>query len=155
MTARGGINNYALSNELTATMKAENITSIAENGSSSNHGLWNVNNATLVLHGASLTARGGIDAYGIYSGGSDTSLKAESVTALGENGSGTNYGLYVAGGIAKAVSSQFTGISAGLNLDSGTVHLGVSQLGGGAINPSSTLTCFQVYDSSYIAYTCP
>jgi hypothetical protein len=54
-----------------------------------------------------------------------------------------------------ADSSQFTGSSNGLYLDSGTVHLGVSQLDGGATNSSGTLTCFQVYDGNYAAYTCP
>ena len=33
-TARGGTNNYALTNELTVTMKAENVTALAENGTS-------------------------------------------------------------------------------------------------------------------------
>jgi hypothetical protein len=91
--ARGGVNNYALSNELTVTMKAYNVTALAEDGSSSNYGFWNVNNATAVVHGASFTGRGGTDAYGIDSHGSGTTLEAESVTALGEEGSGNNYGL--------------------------------------------------------------
>ena len=54
-TARGGINNYALSNELTVTMTAENVVALAENGSGSNHGFWNANNATAFVTGASFT----------------------------------------------------------------------------------------------------
>ena len=92
--ARGGVNNYALSNELTATLKAENVTALAENGSSENHGLWNVNNATAVVHGASFTARGGTHAWGIYNKASGTTLEAESVAALGEDGSIVNAGLF-------------------------------------------------------------
>jgi hypothetical protein len=154
--ARGGVNNYALSNELTATMKAVNVTSLAENGSNFNYGLWNVNNATLVLHGASLTGRGGTETAGINNAGSGTTLEAENVTALGENGSSINRGLVNEdGAAATAGSSQFTGSSDGLYLNGGTVRLGVSQLDGGATNSSGTLTCFQVYDGNYAAYTCP
>ena len=103
--ARGGVNNYALCNELTATMKADNVTALAENGSSGNYGFWNVNNATAVVHGASFTGRGGSNAYGIYNSPGDTTLEIESVTALAENGSGFNYGLYNSGGAAATVRS--------------------------------------------------
>ncbi len=191
--ARGGINNYALSNEFNVTMEAENVTALAENGSDSNHGLWNVNNAKLVLHGASLTGRGGTNAYGIYSANDGTLLEAESVTALGENGTDQNYGLSNTGQYSSDIvtttlrNSSFTGASGtiaygmyisgtlttleansvsvlaengssnnyGLYQDSGTVSLGVSQLANGATRISGTLTCFQVYDGSYVAYTCP
>ena len=54
-----------------------------------------------------------------------------------------------------ADSSQFTGNSNGLSQYSGTVRLGVSQLDGDATRTSGTLTCFQVYDGNYAAYTCP
>jgi hypothetical protein len=154
--ARGGVNNYALSNELTVTMKAENVTALAENGSSANHGLWNVNNAQVTVRGGSFTGRGGADAYGIYNSSSDSTLEVESVTALAEDGSSSNYGLYnYDGAAATADSSQFTGDSDGLYQSGGTVRLGVSQLDGGATRTSGTLTCFQVYDGSYAAYTCP
>jgi hypothetical protein len=84
----------------------------------------------------------------------ESTLEAESITALAENGS-NNYGLYNLSGTAKVDNSQFTGSSNGLYLDSGMVYLGVSQLDNGATNSSGTLTCFQVYDGSYSAYTCP
>jgi hypothetical protein len=262
-TARGGVNNYAVCNELTATMKAENVTSLAENGSNSNYGLWNVNNAQAVVHGASFTGRGGDVAYGIYNAASGTTLEAESVAALGENGSSSNYGLFnyfgaatiLHGGtltgrggtdaygifnagfsttleadnvaalgengsslnyglfnyecVATLRGGSFTGrggtnaygilnkdsgaalgaesvtalgengstgnygllnensatanvslgvlegASNGLYIDDGTVRLGASQLVGDATRTSGTLTCFQVFDGSYAAYTCP
>ena len=115
--ARGGVNNYALSNEFNVTMKAVNITALAENGSNNNHGLWNVNNAKLVLHGASLTGLGGTNAYGIYSANDGTTLEAESVTALGKDGSDGNYGLYNSGQYSSDIvtttlrNSSFTGAS--------------------------------------------
>jgi hypothetical protein len=153
--ARGGVNNYALSNELNVTMKAENVTALAENGSSANHGMWNANNAQATVRGGSFTGRGGTNAYGAYNSGTGTTLDADSVTALGENGS-SNYGLYNNdSAAAMADSSQFTGSSNGLYQNSGTVHLGVSQLDEGATRTSGTLICFQVYDGSYVAYTCP
>ena len=56
---------------------------------------------------------------------------------------------------AEVDSSRLTGTTAGLYLASGTVSLGVTQLNGGATRDSGTLTCFQVYGSSYASYTCP
>jgi hypothetical protein len=153
-TARGGTNSYAVGNEYhDSTLAAESVTALAENGSSSNYGLYNVDGAT-TLCGGSFTARGGTDAYGIYNGDSGATLEAESVTALAKNGS-SNYGLYNESGAAMADSSQFTGSSNGLYQNGGTVSLGVSQLEGSATRTSGTLTCFQVYDGSYAAYTCP
>ena len=138
---------------ITTTLEAESITALGEDGSSSNYGLLNQASAKATLRGGSFTARGGETyACGILN---DGTLDAESVTALGEDGPSDNYGLYNLTGAAVADSSQFTGSSNGLLLDSGTVHLGVSQLHGGATNSSGTLTCFQVYDETYTAYSCP
>jgi hypothetical protein len=106
--ARGGVNNYALSNELTATMKAVNVTSLAENGSDGNYGFWNVNNATAVVHNASFTARGGTSAIGIDAHGTGTTLEAEGITALGQDGSTSNLGLFVSEAAATLRGGSFT-----------------------------------------------
>jgi hypothetical protein len=154
--ARGGVHNYGLSNEKDTTMEAENVTALAEDGSSDNHGLWNANNAQLTVRNSSFTASGGTNAYGIYNGDTTTTLNAESITALGENGSGSNFGFWNdTGGTAMINSSKFIGFTNGLYLNGGTVNLGVSQLDGSATNVSGTLICFQVYDGSYSAFTCP
>jgi len=138
------------------TLDAESVTALAENGSSANYGFWNVDSAEAVVRSGSFTGRGGADAYGIYNSSSGSTLDAESVTALAEDGSSSNYGLYNHdGAAATADSSQFTGDSDGLYQSGGTVRLGVSQLDGGVTNASGTLTCFQVYDGTYAAYTCP
>jgi len=156
VTARGGAANYALSNELNVTLDAESVTALAENGSSANHGLWNANSAEATVRGGSFTGRGGTDAYGIYNSSSGSTLEVDSVTALAEDGSSSNYGLYNHdGAAATADSSQFSGDSDGLYQSGGTVRLGVSQLDGGATRTGGTLTCFQVYGGSYAAYTCP
>jgi len=154
-TGRGGSHASGVQNTLNSTLTAEGITTLAENSSTENHGLFSYDGVTTMLRGGSFTGRGGTSAYGIYNGEGGATLAAESVTALGENGSSENYGLYNLGGAAMADSSQFTGSSNGLYLENGTVSLGVSQLDGGATRNNGTLTCFQVYDGNYAAYTCP
>jgi hypothetical protein len=155
--ARGGTYAYGISTGANvATLEAESVTALAENGSDANYGQYNFSGAATTLRGGSFTGRGGADAYGIYSSGSDTTLKVESVTALGEGGSSANYGLYNDGSAtATADSSQFTGDSDGLYQSGGTVRLGVSQLDGGLTLAGGMLTCFQVYDGNYASYTCP
>jgi hypothetical protein len=208
-TARGGTNAYGIANNVDTTLEAESATALGENGSDENFGLYNENGAAATLRGGSFTGRRGTYAYGILNEDSDTTLIAESVAALGENGSNLNRGLFNIDGAeatlhggsftgrggtsafgitnelnvtlaaervtalgtdgistnyglhndnsatATANSSQFIGSSNGLYQESGTVHLGVSQLDGGATRTSGTLTCFQVYDGSYAAYSCP
>jgi hypothetical protein len=91
---RGGIVAYGISNDSSSTtLEAESVTALGENGSSSNFGLYNYNGAEVTLRGASLTGRAGTNAYGIYNDSISTTLETESVTALGENGSSSNYGL--------------------------------------------------------------
>jgi hypothetical protein len=77
------------------------------------------------------------------------------VTATGKDGANDDYGLYNESGAATADSSQFTGGSSGLLLDAGTVHLGVSLLDDGATISGGTLTCYEVYTSTYTGYNCP
>jgi hypothetical protein len=93
VTARGGTNSYALCNEFNVTMDAESVVALAENGSNANYGLWNVNNAQATVRGGSFTGRGGTNAYGGQNSGAGTTLEAESLTTLGENGSSVNDGL--------------------------------------------------------------
>ena len=93
VTARGGAANYALSNEFRVTMEAQGVIALAEQGSSSNYGLWNVNDAQATVVGGAFTGRGGPAAWGINNHGSGTTLQAENVTALGEDGTAFNYGL--------------------------------------------------------------
>jgi hypothetical protein len=154
-TGRGGTGASGVQNTLNSTLTAEGITALAENSSTENYGLLSYDGVTTTLHGGAFTGRGGTGAYGIYNSDSGATLEADNVTALAENGSSSNFGLYNYDGAATADSSQFTGSSNGLYMDSGTVYLGVSQLDGGATRAAGSLTCFQVYDGSYAAYTCP
>ena len=60
------------------------------------------------LNGGSFTGRAGDYARGIYNSNSNTKLEAESASALGENSSITNYGLYN-GAEAELRGGSFTG----------------------------------------------
>ncbi|MGB2895910.1 MAG: hypothetical protein WBB65_07095 [Anaerolineales bacterium] len=134
-TGNGGSDAYGIFNDVIGSiLETESVTALGENGSISNFGLYNYNGTVATVRGGYFTGRGGINAYGIFNSVSGTTLESTSVTALGENGSSTNYGLYQ---------------------ESGTVSLGVTQLIGGAYRSSGILACFQVYDGSYAAYTCP
>jgi hypothetical protein len=86
------------------------VTALAEYGSVENCGLTNTDGAALVLGGGSFTGRGGESAEGICNTNSDTSLEAEGVTALGEDGTGENIGLRNwNGAAAKLRGGSFTG----------------------------------------------
>jgi hypothetical protein len=129
----GGSDAYGIFNDDFATLVTESVTALGENGSSVNLGLCNYYGAMATLRGGSFAADGGMNASGIYNNGSSSMLKATNTTAIGE-GSSTNYGL---------------------DQDSGTVSLGVTQLVGGVNKLGGTLTCFQVYDGSFNSITCP
>jgi hypothetical protein len=187
-TARGGSNNRGIYNRATgATLQATSVTALAENGSSDNRGLMNESNATATLYGGSFTgykatsggsvyglfntsgadatlqggsftASGSNNAYGISNMQNGSTLEIERITAVGENGSSGNYGLYNGfndTATTNASSSQFIGSDDGLLQGGGTVRLGVSQLDGQATCTAGTLTCFQVYDGGYNDYPCP
>jgi hypothetical protein len=152
---RGGGNAYGIS-VYYGTLEAEGVTVLGEEASGANHGLAN-GSATTVLWGGSFTARGGMYAYGLRNRYSGTRLKAEGVTALGEDASTENDGLYNTTPTAevKADNSQLIGATNAVRQNGGPIKIGVSLLDGGVNRESGTVTCFQVYDGNYAAYTCP
>jgi hypothetical protein len=113
VTARtwgGGTYNYAIflgGSKLAVTL--QQVTALAGSGDV-NCGLFSVGGAGATLRGGSFTARGGTIACGIENYGSGTTLDAEGVSALGQYGSVSNYGLVNSGG-AEAVLrvGSFTG----------------------------------------------
>jgi hypothetical protein len=105
----GGMTNGIYNTDSSAMLEAVSVTALAEGGDS-NYGLENRNDAEAMLRGGSFTGRGGDDAYGIYNAINDAMLEAVSVTALGEDGSSNNYGLYnYSGAIAMLSGGSFTG----------------------------------------------
>jgi hypothetical protein len=109
-TGRGGSNAYGISNELTVTLLADNVTALATDAITWNFGLCNVDNAVTTLHGGSLTGRGGSNAWGIFSSGSSSALEAEMITALAENSTSTSWGLHIFDGAETTLrGGSFTG----------------------------------------------
>jgi hypothetical protein len=76
------------------TLETESVTALGENCSYENFGLYNLGGADAVLSGGSFIARAGTHAWGIYNQGNGTTLEAENVAAMGENGSIVNAGLF-------------------------------------------------------------
>jgi hypothetical protein len=139
-TARGGLNNYAFSNELTVTVKAYNVTALAEWGSGSNHGFWNANSAVTFVTGGSFTGLGGENAYGIYNTAS--SLWLESVAASGESGSFDNMGLANdESAVAVLTGGTFTGY---LGLDA----YGIKNSGPGTVLEAHNITALGDHGSA-------
>ena len=104
-TGRGGSTARGIFNRTSGTvLEAENVTALGENGTE-NSGLYNSNVATATLRGGSFIGRGGDNAYGIYNSNSGTTLAAESVIALGEDGATYTAGLYNWSGTANVTQS--------------------------------------------------
>jgi hypothetical protein len=113
VTARaqgGGVNNYAIVlTGSTANVTLQGCTAMAEDGTSANYGLFNYG-AEVTLRGGFYTGRGGADARGISNYYWTSTLEAENVTALGEDGTSGNYGLCNEGNAAATLrGGSFTG----------------------------------------------
>jgi len=110
-TVRGGWTSNSIYNGASGTtLDALNVTALAEDGSSSTFALFNRDGATARLDGGSFTARGASDAYAIYNRMSSANLEATGVTAVAEDASSDNYGLYNYGAAAATLSGgSFTG----------------------------------------------
>ena len=94
----GGASAHGIYNFDRSVLEAEQVTVLAEDGATSNYGLYNEGNtpadpSTALLRGGSFTARGGTRAAGILTIGSATMLTAEGMTALAEGASTRNRGL--------------------------------------------------------------
>jgi hypothetical protein len=94
-----GTNNHAIYLTGGGTgVTLQGVKALGENGSDFNCGLCNDFGAVAMLRGGFFTARGGQEACGIHNfylgGGGRSTLEAQSVVALGENGSSLNCGLH-------------------------------------------------------------
>jgi hypothetical protein len=146
-----GIRNYGSG----VTLEAESVAALAEDGSNTNFGLSNYNGAVM-LRGGSFTGRGGSGAYGIISYGSSATLKAESITALAENGSSASYGLYNSDyATANVTQSLLEGATNSVYRGAGgSVVVSNGRLVGGAV--AGTVTCVAVSrDTTFNANGCP
>ena len=89
-TATRGIHNRASS----AVLEAVGVAALGQDSSSLNYGLYNEDEAEATLHGGSFSGRSGTSTYGIRNRDAHTSLATYDATALGEQGSIGNRGLY-------------------------------------------------------------
>jgi hypothetical protein len=92
-TARGGTASRGIYNYTWSTLQAEGIIALAEDGSEHNRGLENAM-AEATLYGGSFTARGGTETRAICNRRNNAELQAIGVTALAQDSSASNYGLY-------------------------------------------------------------
>jgi len=152
-TAIGGVDTAGINNK--ATMDALNVTALGKNGSNINTGFHNSSSATAMLQGGSFTGRGGSYTYGIYNNGSATTLDAENITVLAENGSTGNYGIWNTSGAATIFQSLLEGTSNSVYRDSGSITISHSKL----FNPVfGTVTCVLVTRGTSVSIdgsTCP
>jgi len=155
-TGRGGIHAHGISNNgISTTMEAESITALGEDGSDDNCGLLNQSSAEATLRGGSFIGRGGNYAHGILNNGA---LDAESVTALGEDGSSGNFGLYNIDTTANVTQSVLEGTTNSVHRESGSVTVSNSRLVGAAVNDDANVTCVLVTRGTTISTngsTCP
>ena len=145
-----GIYNYGS----VARLETESITTLGEN-SNDNYGLYNNHDAAATLRSGSFTGRGGIYAQGIYNYDGGTTLEAASITALGEDGSGYNYGLYNEYfATANVTQSVLEGDTRSIYRTGGNITISNSRLVGGAV--VGTVTCVAVSrNTTFNANGCP
>ena len=117
---RGGTDAKGIYNYIGgATLEAEGITAVGEDGTSINYGLHTALGVAATLRDGSYRGRGGNHAAGIYSTGSGATLQADSVNAAAESGTDTNYGL------RNASDATATLHGGGFLADGGTVASGI------------------------------
>jgi hypothetical protein len=147
-----GIQNY-----LSATLQANNVFALAEGDGSYNQGLINTTNAKAILRGGSFIARdASYEARGIFTWGDETTLQANGILAMAENGD-ENYGIIIQSGSADLTQSTLEGSDHPVyrNVVGGSViTVTNSRLVGGDV--FGTVTCVAVsWGASFYENTCP
>jgi len=146
-TGYGGTEAVGIYNSSGTTVEAEDVTALGTTGAQLTYGLENREAAAAALHGGSFAARGGISAKGILNGGAGATVEAFNITAVGENASSTNYGLFNAqtntgSGTANVSQSVLEGAFFSVYRYSGTVTVSNSRLMGGGV--SGAVICVAV-----------
>ncbi len=156
-TGRGGTFTHGLMNSdgssLNTTLKARDVAALGENGSDDNYGLFSTGDSgdQVTLRGGSFTGRGGTSAFGISNNDLAT-LEAESVAALGEDGS-TSYGLRTSA-TTNVTQSMLEGATHSVRRTDGTAQISNSRLAGGTVD--GTVTCVAVsYGTTFYPGSCP
>jgi hypothetical protein len=145
-TGRGGSGAEGIHSQ-DATLEAVSVTALGESGDY-NNGLYSYNGAA-TLRGGAFTGRGGATATGIACLGVNTStLEAESVTALGEDGENHNYGLSSAtNSTAVLRGGSFTGRGKGTGTNRGIRNAGVLEaVGVAALGEGGDVESYGLYN---------
>jgi hypothetical protein len=128
-----------------------NVRANASGGISSNMGVYNSASSSPIMTNVIATASGGTAAYGVVNSSSSTIMTH--VTATASEG-GTSYGVLNdnASSIVKINHSVIKGTTYTINnISDAKTYIGNTQLDGGVVQNSGTLTCVGVYNGTYTA----
>jgi hypothetical protein len=150
-TASGGSSNSGVYNNSSSAPVMMNVTATASGGAtSSNNGVFSYD-STPAMTNVTATASGGASSSntGVYNYSSNASMTNVTATASG----GESRGVYNhTSGTVKINHSLIRGsTNTIMNLSGVTTYIGNSQLDGGGVSNSGTLTCVGVYDENYAA----
>jgi hypothetical protein len=158
VVASGGDHNWGVSNRYSSSPTMSNMTILAHDGPD-NRGVSNYFSSSPTMRNVTITASGNSgNNYGVYNSSSTATIEGSAITAQGGNSNFGIYNLAAAGNYTVTVNnSQIAASSRTIGNDvEFTTLVASSQLSGG---PASALgvTCANVHDESYTAYTstCP
>jgi hypothetical protein len=156
-TASGGSYNYGVDNESSSSPNMTNVTATASGGSgSNNYGVDNESSSSPNMTNVTAAASGASSNIGVANFTSSPKIVTSIISASGGT---NNIGAYDTGGGTVTIdSSKITSSTNTIYNNSGvTTQVGASQLAGGPVSNSGTLTCAGVYNGNYIFFpsTCP
>jgi hypothetical protein len=135
------------------------VIATAQSGAVENDGVHNNNSTPTMTNVTARAFSGGPNAndYGVFNQNSSPQIRDSNISA---SGGLDNAGLVRSGGGGTVTidNSRIAGVNHTIvNNTGGTTRAGASQLSGGAVSNSGTLTCAGVYDENYVFFpnTCP
>lgn len=101
---------------------------------------------------STITVSGGADDnVGIRNNNYSTAMTALMNVIITASGGTTSYGVLNSAGTTKINHSIIRGSTNTIHVSAGTTLVGNTQLDGGAVSNSATLTCVGAYNGSYVA----
>jgi hypothetical protein len=145
-TASGGTSTYGVRNNISSPVMT-NVTTSGTGGTSGNYGVYTYSSSP-VMTNVTASATGGTNNRGVLNDSSSAVMT--NVTASASGGT-TSYGvLNNSSGTVKINHSVVKGTTNTISNGSGvTTRVGNTQLDGGPISNSGTLTCVGAYDGNY------
>lgn len=150
--ASGGTLSYGVLNNNASATIMNNVTAIATDGSSTNYGVRNISSSP-TMNNVTTMGSGGVNSYGVRN--TTSSPMMNNVTASGIGGT-SSYGVYSDNSSSPVIrNSALTGVTNSIiNVSSSSTQLANTLLEG-PLSGTSTFTCFNNYDTSFAAVTCP